>query len=81
MTKIKEQAIELLLDIPDDKVIYVIDILKGLKGIFESENIKRTTKRKRQTAMGILNKYANPDLIPLEKDAWGKAMVEKHAIN
>ena len=30
------------------------------------------------TAAGMLHKYANPDLIPSEKDAWRKAAVEKH---
>ena len=30
-------------------------------------------------AYGIAKKYANPALIPGEKDAWAKAAVEKHA--
>ena len=34
-----------------------------------------------QSAMGLLNKYANPALIPLEKEAWGMAMEEKHGTN
>jgi len=29
-------------------------------------------------AYGIANKYANPSLIPLEKDAWRKAVVKKY---
>ncbi len=29
-------------------------------------------------AYGIANKYANPSLISLEKEAWRKAMVKKH---
>ena len=29
------------------------------------------------TAAGMLHKYANPDLISFEKDAWIKAAVEK----
>jgi len=29
-------------------------------------------------AYGIASKYANPSLIPLEKDAWRKAVVKKH---
>ena len=30
---------------------------------------------------GIISKYANPELIPLEKTAWEEAVKEKHAIN
>lgn len=29
------------------------------------------------SVMGILHQYANPDLIPLEKDAWAEAASEK----
>ena len=32
------------------------------------------------SVMGIFNKYANPDLIPLEKEAWGEAVKEKHEL-
>ncbi|MCL2461055.1 MAG: hypothetical protein FWF44_00180 [Defluviitaleaceae bacterium] len=28
--------------------------------------------------VGIFSKYKNPDLIPLEKEAWAMAMEEKH---
>ena len=28
--------------------------------------------------MGVLNEYANPELIPLEKDAWAIAVEEKY---
>jgi len=28
--------------------------------------------------IGIFSKYANPSLIPLEKEAWGMAVKEKH---
>ena len=37
MTKVKEQAIGLLQSMPDNKVIYILDILRGLKGLAESE--------------------------------------------
>ena len=30
------------------------------------------------SALGILHEYANPALIPMEEDAWAKAMEEKH---
>ena len=31
-----------------------------------------------ESVMGILSAYANPELIPLEKEAWADAAVEKH---
>ena len=44
--------------------------------------IEELAERKKQpidNLVGILHEYANPDLIPLEKDAWAKAMEDKHA--
>ena len=79
MTKVKEQAIGLLQGIPDNKVIYILDILRGLKGLAESESDSRIGTQPPTTAMGILSEYANVDLIPLEEDAWRKAVVKKHA--
>ena len=34
MTKIKEQAFEILQDIPDDKITHVIEMLKGLRALY-----------------------------------------------
>jgi len=31
-----------------------------------------------ESVIGSLNKYANPDLVFLEKEAWGDAAYEKH---
>lgn len=36
------------------------------------------SKKSNESAFGCLNKYANEELIPKEKDAWQRAMVEKH---
>ena len=45
------------------------------------ENIKNSesvdAKPVDKSALGILKQYANPELIPLEKDAWGKAVADK----
>ena len=38
-------------------------------------------KEKRKSAFGIAAKYANPDLIPLEKEAWANAVAEKYGKN
>lgn len=33
-----------------------------------------------ETSFGIAHKYANPNLIPLEKDSFANAMAEKHRL-
>ena len=35
--------------------------------------------QKKRKARGIANEYADPSLIPLEKEAWERAAVEKYA--
>lgn len=37
-----------------------------------------SVKKKQKSALGIASKYANPDLIPLEEEAWGNAVAEKY---
>ena len=78
MTNIKTQAIELLQEIPDDKVFPIVEILKGLRLLYISKENITNEETTRHNALGIFNKYANPDLIPLEKEAWGMAVKEKH---
>ena len=78
MTKVKEQAIGLLQSIPDDKVVYVIDILRGLKGLSDYDIKEQDATDQIHSVMGIFKEYANVDLIPLEKDAWRNAAVKKH---
>lgn len=39
----------------------------------------KSEKPRRKSAKGCLSKYANPALIPSEKDAWAKAAEEKYA--
>ena len=79
MTKVKEQAIGLLQGMPDNQVVFVLDILRGLKGLADAESDSRSDTQPTITAMGILSEYANVDLIPSEEDAWRKAVVKKHA--
>lgn len=40
MTKIKKEAVELLQAMPDDKIIYIIKIMEGMKGLYEDEDMK-----------------------------------------
>jgi hypothetical protein len=48
-------------------------LLSPVKTVEQSEKPPRKLK-----ACGIAHKYANPDLIPLEKTAWEMAVVEKY---
>lgn len=40
---------------------------------------KRKKEKSQLKTLGMLHEYANPDLIPLEKDAFGLAMKEKYS--
>jgi len=37
--------------------------------------------RGNKSIKGIISQYANPELIPSEKEAWGEAAKEKYAVN
>ena len=36
MTALREQAVEMIYDMPEDKIVYVVNLLNGLKGLFYS---------------------------------------------
>ena len=43
---LKQQAIQIIQDVPDDKIFYVINILKQLSNIFyDNDNTINTTKK------------------------------------
>lgn len=52
--------------------------LKGFIMLFSESNPADSSKPKAETLKGALSEYANPDLIPLEKEAWANAAEEKH---
>jgi hypothetical protein len=81
MSSIKAQAIEMLQDIPDEKLPSIIEILKGLRLLYLQNENPDLYKSTIPTAMGIFNKYADVNLIPMEKEAWGEAVKEKYAVN
>ena len=72
MTNIKLQAIDLLREIPDDKVVPILEILKGLRLLYISHENTPKNDTTPNNAMGIFHKYANPDLIPLETENYQK---------
>ena len=72
-----EKTIELLQTIPESKLDTVYTFLQFIK--FQDE--LKEEKAKSTSAFGIAHKYANPSLIPLEKEAFANAMADKHATN
>ena len=40
MTKIRQDAIKLLEQIPEEKLIFVVQIMQGMKGLYEAEDRK-----------------------------------------
>ena len=79
MTRVKQQVVEMLRDIPDDKVIHVLEMMRGLMLLYSADDKSAITEESAPTAMGIFKKYANPELIQREKDAWGEAVRGKYA--
>ena len=68
MTNLKEQAIEMLYLVPDDKMAYVIDMLRWLNNIFDDKK-RITTSEKYSEAIEAweeLKKYKS--IIPYDID-------------
>jgi len=57
----------------------VVEILKELRSLYAQSGEAAAHGAPQPAAMGSFRKYANTDLIPLEKEAWGEAVKEKHA--
>lgn len=66
-----EKAMELLQKMPE------ICFVNSQMEAEETSQKKKSAK----SIVGIAQKYANPDLIPLEKEAFANAMAEKHRLN
>ncbi len=75
-----EKAINLLQTMPEQKIEAVYTYMRFVSTLVENEKIA-TKKKNASSIAGIARQYANPDLIPLEKEAFADAMAEKHAIN
>lgn len=63
MTQLREQAIEMIKDIPEDKIIYVVNILKNVRDLSDypqrgdiQENNKRVLLEKLEKYRGRLPK-------------------------
>ena len=68
-----EKAMELLQTIPENRLETVYTFLQFVK---LQEDEQGTT-----SAFGIAHKYADPNLVSKEKEAFANAMAEKHAID
>lgn len=80
MTKLREKALQMVKEIPEDKVIYVIDILEGIKGLYgEQPEIKLQLDEKKK-ARDVLQKYRGriPDDFNYKKELM-EAIDEKYA--
>jgi len=82
-------AVEFRAKIADGKIDVPNEYLQGLsadvKIIILCENPatipEKVIPHRSKSIKGIISQYANPELIPLEKEAWGEAAKEKHAVN
>ena len=75
-----EKAMDLLQTVPESELETVYAFLQFIK--FRENSIPQNKgKSQKSSAFGIAHKYANPELIPLEKEAFANAMAEKHAVD
>ena len=78
-------AVEFRAKIADGKIDIPNEYLHGLssdvKIIIICENPIAEKVAPCKSIKGIVNRYANPELMFLEKDAWGEAVKEKHVAN
>ena len=69
-----EKAMSLLQELPEQKVETVYTFIQFIIANDAADTANRTS------AFGIAHKYANPDLIDKEKEAFSNAMVKKHVL-
>ena len=75
-TEIKDKYIK----IPDSVLDYDKFTSRHVKVVLMLEPETSKQKSNNKSALGILHKYANPELQHLEKDAFADAMGEKNAV-
>lgn len=54
LTKVKEKALELINELSDDKILYVIQILQGLKGLYSQSDTTITNGIDKKIAFDTL---------------------------
>ena len=58
--------IKIFQDIPEDKVVIVIEMFKALRALYAQSGVTAVKNEIAPNAKGIFNKYANPSLVPSE---------------
>lgn len=74
-----EKAMNLLRTMPENKIEAVYMYIRYVNDQTDEPPIPE--RKSANSIAGIAHEYANPELIPLEKEAFANAMAEKHAIN
>ncbi len=77
MSSLKKQAVQMIDDIPEDKMVYLIEIIKNLKGFYSSE---KNISSEKELAFEEFKKFRGcvPSNIN-EKEELLKARDEKYA--
>lgn len=81
-----EKTIHLLQEMPEHTLESLYDFIYSIwirqdNNAKQPENTFIPDEKNVDSIIGIAHEYANPELIPLEKEAFANAMAEKHAIN
>lgn len=74
-----EKAIDLLQTMPENKIEAVYMYMRFVDAETDYAEPAVIKGKSANSIVGIANQYANPELIPLEKEAFANAMAEKHA--
>ena len=76
-----EKTIDLLQTISETELETVYTFVQFIKFQADQQETSQKVKNGKTSAFGIAHQYANPNMIPLEKEAFADAMAEKHAID
>lgn len=71
----KERAYNLIDRLNENQLNAVVEFLSAFSEPVSPKNSKGLSA---ESVAGMAAKYANPDLIPLEKEAWANAAAEKY---
>lgn len=71
----RERAYSLIDRLSENQLDAVVEFLNAF---FDPVSQSQKKEIPAESVMGIASKYANPELIPLEKEAWSNAVAEKY---
>jgi hypothetical protein len=74
----KEYAISLINTLSDEQVSKIVELILVFQQR-DSEKKIQDFQERNFDAMGILHEYANPEMIPFEKGAWERAVIDEYA--